>query len=198
MTNKVKIGNTKISITTGQIMSRVTAKQEAGDEVTERRKVIIPRAINPDGSITVEELPEESLRVEPDPGKITRSGDIVIKLSTPYDAAIVDETTEGCIVPSFCAIIRNDSEIDNGYLLAFLNSKECKAQLMRQVAGGVMTILSVGKIKNVDMPVPPLSRQVDIGNAFFESKAKINTIKRIMELEAKRNDALIEELVREA
>lgn len=198
MMERIKIGDTGIRVTTGQIMSRISAKEGAGEEVIQSRRVIIPKAINPDGSISIEDLPEENLKTEPDENKITKSGDIVIKLSTPYDAAIVDEATEGCIVPSFCAIIRNDSDIDNKYLLAFLNSKECKRQLMAQVAGGVMTILSVGKVKNVMMPVPSIDKQVEIGEAFFEARMKISIIRRIMELEAKRNDALIEELVREA
>lgn len=189
------INELDISITTGQIMSRVTASENGLDEVVETRKVIIPKSINADGTISEEVLPEENLRVEADPKKLTVEGDIVLKLSTPYDAARVDASTEGCLVPSFCAIVKNnDKDLDTDYLLAFLNSSNCKTQLSNQVSGAVMTVLSVGKVKNVEIPIPPMEKQHEIGEAFYESQAKIKTIKRIMELEAKRNDALINEL----
>lgn len=198
MTDKRKIGEMGISIMTGQIMSRIAAKADIGEEVVDQRRVIIPKAINEDGSISVEAMPVEDLKIVPDENKMTKNGDIVIKLSTPYDAAMIDVDTEGCVVPSFCAIVRNNGSVSNNYLLAFLNSKVCKKQLTDQVAGQAMTILSVGKIKNVVIPVPSIEKQREIGEAFLKSRNKINMIKRIMELEAKRNDALIEEIIKEA
>lgn len=186
-----------IEIITGQIMSRVTAKEISEDEVQEVRKVLVPKAINSDGSVSVNELPEETLKVKADEKRITVKGDIVMKLSTPYDAALIEEESEGCIVPSFCAIVKNNSDIDNDYLLAFLNSKECKSQLSAQVAGAVMTVLSVGKVRNVCIPIPDISKQKEIGKAFKESQEKIRVIKKIMELESQRNDAMFKELTSE-
>lgn len=196
MLNK-RIKDLKIDIVGGQIMSRVTANEKSGDNVVETRRVVIPKSISPDGSISASELPEEKLRVSADEKKITREGDIVIKLSTPYDAARVTAETVGAIVPSFCALVRNNSDIDNGYLLAYLNSSYCKHQLSMQVAGATMTILSVGKMKNVEIPIPDIKEQIRIGKEFLESQHKLATIKKIMQLEAKRNDAIFAEMVKE-
>ena len=183
-----------VAVVGGQIMSRVTANPDAGDEVVETRKVLIPKSINSDGSIDVSVMPEEFLKVCTDPKKISEAGDIVMKLSPPYDAGLVTETSQGCIVPSFCAIIKPSSEVDVQYLLAFMNSTLCKNQLQSQVSGSVMTVLSVGKVKNVNMPTPPIEEQRKIGQRFMESQRKLSIIRQIALLESKRNDIVFREL----
>ena len=189
------LADCNIEIISGQIMSRVTAKPETGDEIIETRRVIVPKAIHSDGTVDCSELPQETLRTEADKKRITQIGDIVIKLSTPYDAAIIDEYSAGCIVPSFCAIIRHDATIDNRYLLAFLNSDCCKDQLKQQVAGAVMTVLSVGKVSSVLIPLATCEEQAVIGNRFIETQRKIRILKEIFELETKRNDIVFRDLV---
>ncbi len=183
-----------VNVVGGQIMSRVTANPDAGDEVVEKRKVLIPKSINLDGSIDINVMPEEALKVCADPKKVSKVGDIIMKLSPPYDAGLVTETSQGCIVPSFCAIIKPSSDVDIQYLLAFMNSALCKNQLQSQVSGAVMTVLSVGKVKNVSLPIPSIEEQRRIGQRFMESQRRLSIIRQIALLESKRNDILFREL----
>lgn len=176
-------------------MTRLIAKEEAGDSVVEERKIIVPKCILSDGTIDVKELPVEKLKAPADQKKITIAGDIVIKLSTPYDSAIVTEEAAGCLVPSFCAIIRCN-EINKNYLQAFLSTAGCKNQLKNQVAGAVMTILSVGKLGNVDVPDADKLTQEKIGRGYIQTQEKISALKRIVELEEKRNDIIFRELMK--
>lgn len=196
MLNTVKLNDKRIAtIIGGQIMTRLTAKEESGDPVVEERRIIIPKCILSDGTIDVNELPVEKLKAAADEKKITKVGDIVIKLSTPYDSAIVTEESAGCLVPSFCAIIRCN-EISKEYLQAFLSTVGCKNQLKNQVAGAVMTILSVGKLGNIDIPDADQETQREIGKGYIQTQEKIAALKRIVELEAKRNDIIFKELMK--
>ena len=185
-----------VTVVGGQIMSRITANTDAGDEVCETRKVVVPKSINADGTIDVSVMPEEALKVEADPKKLTVPGDIVMKLSPPYDAGLVTEETKGCIIPSFCAIVKCPQKMDVRYLLAFMNSATCKEQLQGQVSGSVMTVLSVGKVKNVDIPFPPIEEQEQIGQRFMETQRKLSIIRQIAQLESKRNDIVFRDLER--
>ncbi len=196
MKQLMRLGDCNIQLIGGQIMSRITANEDKGEESIQDVRVVIPKSIHPDGTICVEEMPFEALRVEPDQKKIVREGDIVLKLSTPYDAAIVSKDSEGSIVPSFCAIVKYGKEIDPGYLLALLNSEYCKEQLRKQVTGTVMTVLSVGKVANINIPIPAMEEQKKIGDAFFEAQNKLKLIRRIAALESKKNDIMIKELVK--
>lgn len=197
MKKLVSLKELNVELIGGQIMSRVTVKDNSDDSVTEVRKVIIPKVINSDGTITIEDLPEEKLRVAADEKRITKIGDIVIKLSTPYDAAVIDEQSSGCLVPSFCAIIRHGAEIDTNYMLAFLNSSFCKEQLKQQVAGSNMAVLSVGKVASVLMPLPLKNEQIEIGNNYIKTQDRLKLIKQIVALETKRNDVFFKELVKD-
>lgn len=197
MEKMIELGEYNIDIAGGLIMTRLTAKPEAGDDVVEERGVIIPKCINSDGTINAEEIPIESLKAAVDPAKLTAAGDIVMKLSTPYDAAIIDEDSAGCVVPSFCARIRNIGDANVEYLLAFLNSEACKSQLRSQISGAVMTVLSVGKIKRVRIPLPSKVQQEEIGRQYMETQKKLKIVRKIIELEAKKNDIIFRDMVRE-
>ena len=196
MLNMRKLAECGVHIIGGQIMTRVTANTEKGDEVIETRKVLVPKCIHSDGTITAEDMPEEALKVPADPKRVTQAGDIVMKLSTPYDAGLVTAETEGAIVPSFCAILKTDNSINQAYLLAFLNSSACKDQLRMQVSGSVMTVLSVGKIGNVDVPIPPINEQHAIGGRFVETANRLAVLQKIAALEAKRNDIVFKEMIK--
>ena len=182
-----------VEVVSGQIMTRV--KTNGGnDEVIETRKVVIPKAIEKNGIIDASQLAEENISAKIPENRITQIGDIVIKLNSPYDSAVIDENTSGCIVPSFCAIIRIKEKISPDYLLAFLNSRRCKKQLESQVQGSIMTILSVGKLKEVLVPMVDETKQNQIGSEFIKTQTKMSIIKRIAELEELKNDAYFNEL----
>jgi len=78
------------SVIAGQIMTRVTDEFVVGETV----KVLVPKSIV-DGIIVKEDLGEAILSKEIDEDKYTKEGDVVIKLSTPYDAAYVTEQDAG-------------------------------------------------------------------------------------------------------
>ena len=196
MLNKVQLKDKNIAtIVGGQIMTRRTVKDDSAEAVAEERRVIIPKVILSDGTIDVTEIPVEKLKSVADENKLTRVGDIVIKLSTPYDSAIITEESAGCLIPSFCAIIRCNG-INRDYLQAFLSTTNCKNQLKNQVAGAVMSILSVGKLGNVEIPFPDEAEQIRIGEGYIKTQEKLVALKRILELEAMKNDLIFKELAK--
>lgn len=188
-----ELGN-HVEVIGGQIMTRITAKDD--EPFVSTRKVVIPKAITSDGFISIADMPEENLKVDAPVDRITRENDIVIKLSTPFDSAIVTKETEGCVVPSFCAIIRNGDTLDLDYLRAFLVSQSCKEQLKAKVSGAVMSILSIGKIKSVEIPMAAENLQHHIGERYREAQEKLQIMNQIIALENKRNDVLFQELVK--
>lgn len=189
----VKLGEIA-DVVGGQIMTRI--KAEKNDEVIDKVRVIIPKAINDYGLIIKDLLPEENIKVRADEKKVTKAGDIVIKLNSPYDSAIITEETQGCVVPSFCAIIRVKEihGIVKYYVQAFLNSGICKEQLESRVQGAIMTLLTVGKLRDVEIPLPEENVQFSIGNTYLETRDKLNLLEEIIKLEKQKNDAFFYEL----
>ena len=212
----IKLGEIA-DVYSGQIMSRVKAGdvERTGDYISSKTmKVIVPKSITSDGLIDLKDIAEEKIIVTDckivddneaaelesvlpiDNRRNTALGDIVIKLSAPFDSATITMETSGFLVPSFCAIIRNKSKLNSDYLQAFLNSDLCKEQLREKVAGAIITILSVGKIKDIEIPVPEAEQQRMIGTRYREAQRNIATFKKIAELEKKRNDILFLNMVK--
>lgn len=198
-----RIGDGKLaSVIGGQIISRIEANGKLG-ETGKELKVVVPKSIHGDGSIEPSEM--QTILVREDAGKyenrLTLEGDIVIKLSPPYDAAIVTKETEGCLIPSFCAAVRCHDEDYRLFFLAFLNSRSCKDQLKASVAGSLMQLVSSGKIKELNVFMPScgdgsISRDecVRIGEMYGRSRERLEVMRKIQQLEAERNDLLFKEL----
>ena len=171
-----------LNITGGQITSRIEAKLDS-NKIGEI-KVLTPKAIQ-NGSVNHKDLGLLNISQEADSKKVTKLGDIVIKLSTPYDACIIKEEDEGLLVPSFCAIINNVPDyISKDYLLAFLNSKVYQNQIKNLLIGQNLPILSIGQIKKVELPLPSIDIQEDIGNTYKGTLDKIKLLERIISLES--------------
>lgn len=202
----IKLGDV-VDVFSGQVMSRVIADplKVTNDYITTISvRVIMPKAITAEGLINEADLIEEDIKVKDinnhsnkmdiestssvDKKYFTKVNDIVVKLSAPFDSATITKETQGCVVPSFCAIIRNRDLVNLDYLQAFLNSRLCKDQLKSKVSGSVNTILTIGKIKDIEIPIPDNVQQIEIGNRYRETQNKISILNEIVKLEVKRND----------
>ena len=168
------------SVTAGQIMTRVTADKDAGEQVLGNVQVLVPKAIV-SGVIVKEDLGDAEL------GKQIDEGDVVIKLSTPYDAAYVDEENAGLAIPSFCAAIRitDDDKMDAMYLTAFLNSSYVRNELTAKVVGSARPMIKITDIRALEVPELNMKDMQDIGKAFVLSGLKKATLQEMIDNETK-------------
>lgn len=194
VTNMMQLKDLNITIIGGQIISRVIADETKGHEVAvENQKTIVAKTIDK-GLIEDDDVVLNNYRTELDKKRMTKEGDIVIKLSAPYGAALVDKQHEDMFVSSFCSIIRNVEEIDKEYLVAFLNSDNCRRQLEDSVAGSQMGILSSGKIMDLFIPIPNQDKQKEIGDYFSKTVRNRILLEKIVKLEDEKLSSLIAEV----
>ena len=180
-----------IEVIGGQITSRVEAKNEV--EKLEEIKVLIPKSINK-GIVEHSNLGSLNIKSELDSKKLTHEGDIVMKLSTPYDTCLITKEDETLLVPSFCAIIRvNDVNINKNYLVAFLNSNYCLMQIKTLVSGS-MAMLSTGTMKKINIILPDIEKQNQMALDYHKVIEKEKILKKIIELEYEKIDSEIYEM----
>lgn len=174
------------NITAGQIMTRVTADKEAGEHTIESVKVLVPKAIS-SGVIVKADLGEAEIGKKIDDDKYTREGDVVIKLSTPYDAAYVTAENAGIAIPSFCAAIRitDENKMDARYLSAFLNSSYVRDELTAKVVGSTRPMIKITDIRALEVPELSKKDMQDIGQAFVLSGQKKATLQEMIDNETK-------------
>lgn len=172
-------------ITVGQIMPRVSAENKNEEEIIGTVNVLAPKAIS-DGIIVKENLGELQICKKIDEEKFTKEGDVVVKLSTPYDATYVTKENEGLAVPSFCAIIRvKEDKLDAKYLSAFFNTEYVREILKSKVMGSIRPMVKVSDLRNIDIPYVSEEDMADIGQAYILSGKKKSILSDMIETETK-------------
>lgn len=195
----MKISDIAEQIASGQIISRVEAKEEVGDEVLEIKLVLIPKAIS-NGRVIHADLGTVKLKKAVEQERITRAGDIVFKLSTPYDSVIIEEDDEDLVVPSFCVVIRgvDNEKVDARFVTAYLNTDYVRQILKSKVAGTTMPMIKLSDVKDLEIPNVPLKKQRLLGAAYQVNTAKQVILKELLVNEQELMGNLILSAVKEA
>lgn len=192
MNRFVKLSEVKgLSFIGGQITSRIEADAKKNEAAKGTVKVIPPKAIK-GGKIIHEELYELAYKVDYDEKKVTQAGDIVVKLSSPYDAAYITEADEGLLITSFCIIVRSTTRIlSPEYLTAFFNSRIYLNQVKLMVSGAQVPMLTIGKIKDVDVKLMDPEEQDQVAEFFKNISVKEELMAQIIQLEKEKLDSVL-------
>lgn len=154
------------TIKTGAPTSR--AKKIAEGVEPREVKVLLPRAMQA-GAIVDDELAIEAVGEVKDEN-FTHEGDVVIKLSTPYDSVYIDKDHEGIMITSFGMVLRrkDDAKMDMQYLSMFLNLPQTNSVLQAVSTGQsvAMAMLKRQAVADIEVPLLPIERQRKLASLF--------------------------------
>lgn len=196
---KYKMKDLVDSITVGQIMSRVSYKDgEEAEAYKQQVQVLMPSAIS-GGVIHIENLGSTILKKAVSDDRITQKNDIVIKLSSPYDCALITEGEEGLIIPSFCALIRgvDGRFVDVRYLVGYLNSAYTTAKLVAGINSTAMAMLRGKSLAELDIELPLMNEQRIAGDAYWASCQRKKVIEQMVKQQQQISDSIIIETLKE-
>ena len=178
-------------IITGVLTRRVVYDGEDNDSSLKEGKILVPKAID-DGLIDHSLLQRVKLDKEVKDKFYTKKGDVIMKLSTPYDSCFIDrEEDEGLIVPSFSLIIRGlKSDYDPYFIMAFLSSRYAWNQIERLRSGRTITILSNESVAELEVPEFKKLERERISERYKNYLEFKRMSSEIMELEKERNDVM--------
>lgn len=166
------------SLSVGQILTRV-----ATDENSEiQYKVLQPKAIG-NGVIKDDFLNDVGFVKEVEREKFTKEGDVVIKLSTPYEAVVIDENHVDLVIPSFCAVIRTEEGINPYYICALVNSSYIKDQIKARIAGTVRPMVKISDLRTVEIPEISKEKMNSLGEEYKLSLKKLDLLSQIINAE---------------
>ena len=187
----MKLKDITESIITGVLTRRVVYDGEDNDSSLKEGKILVPKAID-DGLIDHSLLQRVKLDKEVKDKFYTKKGDVIMKLSTPYDSCFIDrEEDEGLIVPSFSLIIRGlKSDYDPYFIMAFLSSRYAWNQIERLRSGRTITILSNESVAELDIPEFKKLERERISERYKNYLEFKRMSSEIIELEKERNDVM--------
>lgn len=153
------------------------------------------RAIHPDGYILSDDLEVfhaiESLSRE----YLTQQGDIIIRLSIPYTAILIDSDVEGIVVSSNFAIIRsNRNYLLPEYLLWLLNTPDIKKRIYESSSSNMLSAVRPTFFADLEVLPLPLVDQEKISQLNLLAKQESRLLKKLAEEKEKYYAAVIDHI----
>lgn len=186
----MKLKDVAEEIITGVLTRRIVCEGDV-DSSLQEGKILLPKSIN-EGLIDHTLLQTSRLEKLVKEKFYTRKGDVIMKLSTPYDSCVIEKKEdEGLIVPSFSVIIRGiRAPYDPYFIMAFLSSKRAWSQIERSRSGRALSIISNESVSELELPSFSETEMKDISTRFRRYLEFRRLSAEIIGLEKERNDIL--------
>lgn len=172
-----KLGeNTEIQ--TGLVLSRKQAEKTS--QVIKVYKQLNLKAIKNEGCIDMDLLEEFRANEILSKDYITQAGDIIVRLTTPYTAVLIDENCTGIVVPSHFIIIRTKKgQILPEYLFWFLNTDKVKMEIAKNKASTTIGAVKPAVYASLEMDTLSLEEQKKIATVYSLAKREIQLYEQL-------------------
>ena len=156
----MKLGNIA-AVRSGLVLSRKQAREAPGIKYP----LLNLRSINPGGYVDTDQLDvfdaSEYLSLD----YLSQVGDVIVRLSAPYTAVLVDEATAGMVVSSNFVIIRVDRrELLPEYLFWLLNTPKVKRSIYENTSSNMLGAIKAKYFSEFEVPQLPINKQKQIAN----------------------------------
>lgn len=160
------------SVRSGLVLSRKLARENP----VQRYRLLNLRSITPEGYIDMNETDVFDAK-ETLPGEyLSQVGDIVIRLSAPYTAVLIDEESEGMVVSSNFVIVRTDpQELLPEFLYWLLNTSEVKHRMFENSSSNMLGAVKPKFFADYEITPLPIPEQQKIAaiNALAKAESKL-------------------------
>lgn len=152
----MKLGNVA-EIQTGLVLSR--KQSTPSDSQSFQYKQLNLRCITNIGAINLNELDPYTAGEKLKTDYLTRNGDVIVRLSTPYTAVLITEQS-GLVVSSNFVIIRaNAKHILPEYLYWLLNTEKIKRDIVRNASGSILGTIKPSYFADLYIKQLPVEKQ---------------------------------------
>lgn len=160
------------SVRSGLVLSRKLARENP----VQRYRLLNLRSITPEGYINLNETDVFDAK-EPLPREyLSQVGDIVIRLSAPYTAVLIDEESEDMVVSSNFVIVRTDPQVLlPEFLYWLLNTSEVKHRMFENSSSNMLGAVKPKFFADYEITPLPIPEQQKIAaiNALAKAESKL-------------------------
>ena len=163
-------------VRSGLVLSR---KQSKGP-TDYRYPLINLRCIQQDGNIDLNKADiyeaRESLKEE----YLSQQGDIVVRLTAPYTAVLIDDTTSGMVISSNFVVIRiEDKRLHPEYLFWLLNPQKVKHKIYENTTSNMLGAVKAKFLMEFELTLLPDEIQQKIGQLNLLAKKESHLLKEL-------------------
>ena len=184
----MKLGNIA-AVRSGLVLSRKQAREAPGIKYP----LLNLRSINPGGYVDTDQLDvfdaSEYLSLD----YLSQVGDVIVRLSAPYTAVLIDEATAGMVLSSNFVIIRVDHrELLSEYLFWLLNTPKVKRSIYENTSSNMLGAIKAKYFSDFDIPALSLPKQQRIADMNALALKETMLLRRLAEEKERYYDLLID------
>lgn len=112
--------------------------------------------------------------------RMVYENDFILSNSMSFGRPYIMKTS-GCIHDGWLVLRMKDNKIDEDYLYSILSSEIVYSQFEKSATGGVVKNLNIKLVKEVEIPLPPLSVQKEIVSKIESYQSIINGARQIIQ-----------------
>lgn len=156
------------------------------------------RSVNDDGYVNLDEVDIYDATEALNPEYLSQERDVVIRLSTPYTAVLIDESTSGMVISSNFVIIRTNSyHILPEYLFWLLNTQKVKRQIFENTSSNMLGAVKPRYFAEFEVCLLPLPDQQKIAALNHLARRETQLLNRLAEEKEKYYTYLIDKAQKE-
>ncbi|MDO5412773.1 MAG: restriction endonuclease subunit S [bacterium] len=154
----MKLGNIA-TVRSGLVLSRKQAREPSGIQYP----LLNLRSVREGGYIDLAETDVFDATEYLSPEYVSQIGDVVVRLSMPYTAVLIDQSTAGMVISSNFVIIRSDRrEFLPEYLFWLLNTPDVKHSIYENTSGNMLGAIKAKFFTEFEIAPLPISDQQKI------------------------------------
>lgn len=181
---------------TGLVLSRKQARDN--DEKYINYKQLTLKSISSEGFIVSENLDDFKSKEQLKEDYITQKDDIVIRLSHPYTAVLIDETTKGILIPSHFVVIRCDEmRLNPGYLQWLINTDKVRNKISLSTSTNSLGTIRPKFFSEFEIDEISLNDQIILAAINKLSKKELELLTELKEQKQKYYNALADKIQKE-
>ena len=154
----MKLGNIA-TVRSGLVLSRKQAREPSDI----RYPLLNLRSINPGGYIEADQLDVFVAAEYLSPEYLSQVGDVIVRLTAPYTAILVDKVTAGMVISSNFVIIRADRrELLPEYLFWLINTPKVKRSIYENTSSNMLGAVKAKFFSDFEFSLLSIDKQQQI------------------------------------
>lgn len=164
----------------------VLSRKQARKRTDYRYPLINLRSLQQEGDINLDELDVfdalEPLKKE----YLSQIGDIIVRLTAPYTAVLIDKDTSGIVISSNFVVIQvNDRRLLPEYLFWLLNTEKVKRDIYKNTTSNMLGAVKSKYFTEYDLELLPIEKQQQIAQLNLLAKRECQLLRQMADEKGK-------------
>ena len=125
---------------------------------------------------------------------LSRQGDIVVRLTAPYTAVLIDDTTSGMVISSNFVVIRiEDKRLLPEYLFWLLNTQKVRHKIYENTTSNMLGAIKAKFLMDFELVLLPIEVQQKIAQLNLLAKKESQLLKELAAEKEKLYSSLLDQ-----